>query len=357
MRLRKNDPTGNYWYDADGVDPASNVLSDGYSTFTPGIGETHGTGNNTYASVFYLADAQGNSRGLLDGSQNNPDGYNWDAFGNSVSRFGTNPTAYAWNEESGYQSDNDSGLKLLGHRYYDSRTGRFISQDPAGAGDNWYAYCGNDPVNRADPSGNVAQTLNGGSASIESPGYGAALSAAFGADLNSALMASEASYEAKTAKINGFTPGETTSIRDTLSQMLTTDRGVEMLAEGYNDNIPIDIEYQKSSFMRMVTISVGYDIWPAYTNPYTKQINIDTWGLLYCYADHGGYTMLSLDQTVIHELGHLLTGIGDTGLGHNDNVLANENPVESALGMEPRNSYSHFFAYENPYGFPVYPHH
>ena len=81
MRLRKSDPTGSYWYDADGVSPASDVLSDGHTTFTPGTSEINGNG-----SRFYLPDAQGNSRGLLDGGQGNPDGYNWDAFGNSVSR-------------------------------------------------------------------------------------------------------------------------------------------------------------------------------------------------------------------------------------------------------------------------------
>jgi len=148
MRLTKSNPTGGYSYLSDGVSPASDVLSDGYSAFTPGISEINGAG-----SRFYLADAQGNSRGLLDAGQGNPDGYNWDAFGNAVSRLGTNPTAYAWNEESGYQSDNDSGLKLLRHRYYDSWTGRFLSQDPAGDGDNWYAYCDNDPMNETDPSG------------------------------------------------------------------------------------------------------------------------------------------------------------------------------------------------------------
>ena len=148
MRLTKSNPTGGYSYLSDGVSPASDVLSDGYSAFTPGISEINGAG-----SRFYLADAQGNSRGLLDAGQGNPDGYNWDAFGNAVSRLGTNPTAYAWNEESGYQSDNDSGLKLLRHRYYDSWTGRFLSQDPAGDGDNWYAYCDNDPMDETDPSG------------------------------------------------------------------------------------------------------------------------------------------------------------------------------------------------------------
>ena len=83
----------------------------------------------------------------------NTDGDNWDGFGNSISRIGSDPTAYGWGEESGYQTDNNSGLRLLGHRYYDSRTGRFISQDPAGDGDNWYAYCGNNPMGGSDPNG------------------------------------------------------------------------------------------------------------------------------------------------------------------------------------------------------------
>ena len=52
-----------------------------------------------------------------------------------------------------YQSDAQSGLMLLGNRYYDSSVGRFISRDPAKSGSNWFAYCGNNPLNRSDPSG------------------------------------------------------------------------------------------------------------------------------------------------------------------------------------------------------------
>jgi hypothetical protein len=44
-------------------------------------------------------------------------------------------------------------LQLLGHRYYDSSTGRFLTRDPIKDGRNWYTYCDNDPVNGTDPSG------------------------------------------------------------------------------------------------------------------------------------------------------------------------------------------------------------
>jgi RHS repeat-associated protein len=53
----------------------------------------------------------------------------------------------------GYQTDSDSVLLLLGHRYYDPTLGRFLSRDPIGDGRNWYTYCGNNPVRFADPEG------------------------------------------------------------------------------------------------------------------------------------------------------------------------------------------------------------
>lgn len=52
----------------------------------------------------------------------------------------------------GYEED-PSGLKLLGHRWYDSASGRFLTRDPAQDGRNWYSYCGNNPLTRVDPQG------------------------------------------------------------------------------------------------------------------------------------------------------------------------------------------------------------
>ena len=38
-------------------------------------------------------------------------------------------------------------------RYYDPELGRFLSEDPIKDGENWYAYCVNNPANTVDADG------------------------------------------------------------------------------------------------------------------------------------------------------------------------------------------------------------
>ena len=72
---------------------------------------------------------------------------------------------------TGRRFDAETGLYQYRARYYDSHLGRFISQDPLGLwGDaanlgNGYAYTGNDPIDRTDPTGmhlcyNAADSCN-----------------------------------------------------------------------------------------------------------------------------------------------------------------------------------------------------
>ncbi len=42
-------------------------------------------------------------------------------------------------------------------RYHDPSVGRFVSEDPACNGDNWYIYCGSNPVNLIDNTGQEAE--------------------------------------------------------------------------------------------------------------------------------------------------------------------------------------------------------
>jgi RHS repeat-associated protein len=76
-----------------------------------------------------------------------------DAFGNQISSSGVWKGRFAYGGPYGYQEDPDTGLRLLGHRYYDSSTGRFLTRDPIKDGRNWYLYCDNNPTTRIDDSG------------------------------------------------------------------------------------------------------------------------------------------------------------------------------------------------------------
>ena len=88
-----------------------------------------------------------------------------DAWGNhSVSYTnGGNSTGAIYNpfRYRGYYYDADLGMYYLQSRYYDSKICRFINADGYAStgqgltGNNMFAYCGNNPVNRVDPTGEI----------------------------------------------------------------------------------------------------------------------------------------------------------------------------------------------------------
>jgi RHS repeat-associated protein len=55
----------------------------------------------------------------------------------------------------GHQED-ETGFIYMRARYYEPTTGRFISEDPARDGVNWYLYADGNPVNRVDADGKEA---------------------------------------------------------------------------------------------------------------------------------------------------------------------------------------------------------
>ncbi|MCL2083380.1 MAG: RHS repeat-associated core domain-containing protein, partial [Oscillospiraceae bacterium] len=101
---------------------------------------------------WYLYNAHGDVVQLADDSGAVTHDYEYDPFGNErVSNASENPYRFC-----GEYYDVESGYVYLRARYYDPELGRFVNEDPALDGDNWYVYCGNDPVNNVDPSGLLA---------------------------------------------------------------------------------------------------------------------------------------------------------------------------------------------------------
>ena len=114
--------------------------------------------NLTTGTVRYLvADALGSVRGIVSSSGALTGTTGYDAFGNPLASGGltaSTPFGYA----GGYTDA--TGLIYLLNRYYDPATGQFISVDAAIRSTGQpYQYASGDPVNKADPTGNVTQLV------------------------------------------------------------------------------------------------------------------------------------------------------------------------------------------------------
>ncbi len=154
QRVRQSDANGlnSAVYRDDAID--SPMIADSSATYVWGPNGIVSELRNGVIN-YYHGDALGTTRAMTTQGRTQTDTRETDAFGNlwgPGSNLAT-PTPFGYAGAWGYQTDADSGLMLLGHRYYDASVGRFISRDPAQAGYNWYVYTHNDPVNWVDPEG------------------------------------------------------------------------------------------------------------------------------------------------------------------------------------------------------------
>ena len=157
-----------YIYDANG----SPI---GFKYKTPSYAE------NTWDVYYYEKNLQGDIVAVYNSSGTKLISYAYSAWGETTTTYhngGASTTAinnpYTYR---GYYYDKDLGLYYLQSRYYDANICRFISADgyistgQGLTGYNMFAYCGNNPVNNVDPTGEfpwliltiiVATTVVGG---------------------------------------------------------------------------------------------------------------------------------------------------------------------------------------------------
>ena len=149
-RVSASGTSGSRSYLRNGLSVTAPVLSDGTADYTPGVSRRASSATRFSHSGLKNTNSQSNESETIAASRV------YDAFGNVVSSSGSWSGPFGYAGDFGYQED-ASGLRLLGHRYYDSGIGRFLVFDKAHDGTNWWRYAASNSITKCDPDGRIIQ--------------------------------------------------------------------------------------------------------------------------------------------------------------------------------------------------------
>jgi RHS repeat-associated protein len=102
--------------------------------------------------------------GTVDSSGNVVSARKYDVYGSVRQLTGPSGTKHKFVGQLGHPSDDETGLVYMRARYHDPVTGRFVSEDGAKEGHNWFEYACSTPTELVDwmgasPQGDAAMRL------------------------------------------------------------------------------------------------------------------------------------------------------------------------------------------------------
>jgi RHS repeat-associated protein len=154
LRAWKENATATTYFLYDGIIPVVEFDSSGSVMATNTFGAAGlASRNSATTSVFYSFDSEGSVSQRTSSSGTALSNHLFAAHGATLS--GSLSEPFGYKAQFGYYSDNETGLQVLTHRYYDPARGRFVTRDPISydGGINLYSYVGNNPVKELDPEG------------------------------------------------------------------------------------------------------------------------------------------------------------------------------------------------------------
>jgi len=154
-RIAKTTTNGTTTYLIDANTAYAQVITESKEDGTK-IGYTYGNDLLHNGTHFYLTDALGSTRGLVDSGEKLTDSYSYTPYGELSEHNGTSENSFLF---TGEQLDSESGDYYLRARYYSPSSSRFLSRDSYDGTDdsplsqNHYLYTHGNPVMFTDPSG------------------------------------------------------------------------------------------------------------------------------------------------------------------------------------------------------------
>jgi RHS repeat-associated core domain len=136
------------WSEAEGM---PELLQSGATSYIYGPEEMPIEQISAGTPVFLHRDQQGSTRLLTDAAGNAVGRYEYGPWGSVIKHTGTATTDLQFD---GQHTDAETGYQYLRARYYDPKTGQFLTVDPASPETlSRYVYANNDPEQFADPLG------------------------------------------------------------------------------------------------------------------------------------------------------------------------------------------------------------